>query len=181
MSWNHFDPLANKQVLPRTEPRPAAAVRKGDFLMSRANTAELIARAVIVEDEQKNLMMSDKIVRLRLTDCCNHRFPLLVNNYADFARSYYAANATGLSPSMKNVSRRTILDLPVPLPPLAEQHRIVARVNELMTLCDRLEASLATVQTARRRPLDALLAEALAPALTANSFQTVKELASLEG
>ncbi len=181
VSWNHFDPLANKQVLPRTEPRPAAAVRKGDFLMSRANTAELIARAVIVEDEQKNLMMSDKIVRLRLTDYCNRRFPLLVNNYADFARSYYAANATGLSPSMKNVSRRTILDLPVPLPPLAEQHRIVARVNELMTLCDRLEASLATVQTARRRPLDALLAEALAPALTANSFQTVKELASLEG
>jgi type I restriction enzyme S subunit len=152
VSWDHFDPSANKQVLPRTEPRPATAVRKGDFLMSRANTAELIARAVLVEDEPQNLMMSDKIVRLRLTDYCNHRFPLLVNNYADFARSYYAANATGVSPSMKNVSRKTILDLPVPLPPLAEQNRIVARVNELMTVCDRL--------------LDALLGEAPAPALT---------------
>jgi type I restriction enzyme S subunit len=50
-----------------------------------------------------------------------------------------------------------------PLPPLAEQHRIVAKVNELMALCDRLEASLTYASATRRRLLDALLAEALAP------------------
>ena len=46
---------------------------------------------------------------------------------------------------------------------LAEQHRIVAKVDELMALCDRLEASLTTGADTRRRLLDALLAEALAP------------------
>jgi type I restriction enzyme S subunit len=51
----------------------------------------------------------------------------------------------------------------VPVPPLAEQHRIVAKVDALMALCDRLEASLATAADTRRRLLDALLAEALAP------------------
>ncbi len=49
-------------------------------------------------------------------------------------------------------------------PPLAEQHRIVAKVDALMALCDQLEASLDASSTTRRRLLDALLAEALAPA-----------------
>jgi|SRR5579875_369902 type I restriction enzyme S subunit len=53
---------------------------------------------------------------------------------------------------------------PFPLPPLAEQHRIVAKVDEVMALCDRLEESLATADDTRRRLLEALLAEALAPA-----------------
>jgi type I restriction enzyme S subunit len=51
----------------------------------------------------------------------------------------------------------------IPIPPLAEQHRIVAKVDTLMALCDRLEASLAATAVTRRRLLDALLAEALAP------------------
>ncbi len=51
--------------------------------------------------------------------------------------------------------------IPVALPPLAEQHRIVAKVDELMKLCDRLEASLITGDDTRRHLLDALLHESL--------------------
>ncbi|MFG1290325.1 restriction endonuclease subunit S [Xanthobacter versatilis] len=51
----------------------------------------------------------------------------------------------------------------VPLPPLAEQRRIVAKVDTLMALCDRLESSLTATAVTRRRLLDALLAETLAP------------------
>lgn len=50
----------------------------------------------------------------------------------------------------------------VPLPPLAEQHRIVAKVDELMALCDQLETQLTTTQTDSRRLLEAVLHEALA-------------------
>jgi len=49
------------------------------------------------------------------------------------------------------------------LPPLAEQHRIVARVDALMALCDQLAASLTTATTSRSRLLEALLHEALEP------------------
>lgn len=53
--------------------------------------------------------------------------------------------------------------LPIPLPPLAEQHRIVAEVDAFMALCDQVQANLTTTATARRTIFDALLAEALAP------------------
>lgn len=53
--------------------------------------------------------------------------------------------------------------MPLPLPPLAEQHRIVAKVDELLGLCDRLEAEITAGRDTARRLLDALLAEALAP------------------
>ena len=65
---------------------------------------------------------------------------------------------------IKNSFRLTdITQFVVPLPPLDEQHRIVAKVDALMALCDRLEASLTATAATRRRLLDALLAEALAP------------------
>jgi type I restriction enzyme S subunit len=54
--------------------------------------------------------------------------------------------------------------MPIPLPPLAEQHRIVAKVDELMVVCDRLEASLTTGANTCRRLLEALLAEAMGSA-----------------
>jgi type I restriction enzyme S subunit len=48
-----------------------------------------------------------------------------------------------------------------PLPPLAEQHRIVAKVNELNALCDELESSLTTTDTTRTQLLESLLSDSL--------------------
>lgn len=68
-----------------------------------------------------------------------------------------------------NLSANNVGMYVMPRPPLAEQHRIVAKVDELMALCDQLEASLTTGETTRRRLLDALLHEALVPVAKASS------------
>ena len=60
-----------------------------------------------------------------------------------------------------NISKVKIVNTPIPLPPLAEQHRIVAKVDELMALCDQLEQQLSQADQQRRRLLEAVLAEAL--------------------
>ena len=62
----------------------------------------------------------------------------------------------------------------IPLPPLAEQHRIVDKVDELMALCGQLEASLITGDETRRRLLDALLYEAL-PARRLRDYLTKRK------
>ncbi len=66
---------------------------------------------------------------------------------------------------IKNSFRLTdVTQFAVPLPPFAEQRRIVAKVDELMALCDRLEAALTSAGDTRQRLLEALLHEALGPA-----------------
>jgi type I restriction enzyme S subunit len=76
------------------------------------------------------------------------------------------ANLLEFAPAtaQKNINLEILTQVLIPLPPLAEQHRIIAKVDALMALCDRLEASLTATAAARRRLLDALLAETLMPA-----------------
>ncbi|EQB15037.1 hypothetical protein L288_00470 [Sphingobium quisquiliarum P25] len=52
----------------------------------------------------------------------------------------------------------------VPLPPLAEQHRIIAKVDELIAVCDQLEASITTCEQTRSRLLEGVLQNAFEPA-----------------
>jgi type I restriction enzyme, S subunit len=56
------------------------------------------------------------------------------------------------------ISGSKIYPIIVGIPPLAEQHRIVAKVDELMALCDQLEAQLTITRTNSRRLLEAVLA-----------------------
>ena len=77
-------------------------------------------------------------------------------------------NAIDLKPyvtgtAQPKMNQTKMNSIPVALPPLAEQHRIVTKVNELMGLCDRLEASLEAGDDGRGRLLGALLHEALEP------------------
>ena len=67
---------------------------------------------------------------------------------------------------LQHITKPKLEAVVLTLPPLAEQHRIVAKVDELMNLCDQLEVSLTTVDDTCRELLDALLQETLEPATT---------------
>lgn len=66
--------------------------------------------------------------------------------------------------AIPNLSAQQINETLILIPPLAEQHRIVAKVNELMALCDQLEVSLTTGEQTRSRLLESVLHNTLEPA-----------------
>jgi type I restriction enzyme, S subunit len=59
--------------------------------------------------------------------------------------------------ALTHFNTKSVATMPLPLPPLFEQHRIVAKVDELMALGDRLERDLATTQLGSHRLLEATL------------------------
>jgi type I restriction enzyme S subunit len=79
------------------------------------------------------------------------------------------ANLLEFAPAtaQKNINLEILNAVLIPLPPLAEQHRIVAKVDELMTLCDQLEVSLTTAQAEASRLLESVLHHALQDATLA--------------
>ncbi|MEM9406756.1 MAG: restriction endonuclease subunit S [Acidobacteriota bacterium] len=140
-SWGTFRPDENKALPPGTHPRVHLEVRDGDFLISRANTIELVARSVVVVEPPERLMLSDKTLRLTPSSNACVGYLNLVN-LCKSSRQHYGKHATGTSASMRNVSQGAIRELPIPLPPAAEQSRILEKVEELTTLLDRLEETL---------------------------------------
>ncbi len=158
VSWGEFRPEENKALPQDKEAKPEYEVRVGDFLLSRANTQELVARSVVVKEAPLHLMMSDKIVRFSLSQKIDKNF-INFANLSKFARDYYARNASGTSSSMKNISREIMNNLPIPLPPIAEQHRIVAKIDQLMGLCDDLDQQIDAVTNKRTVLLSAVMAQ----------------------
>jgi type I restriction enzyme S subunit len=77
------------------------------------------------------------------------------------------ANLLEFAPAtaQKNINLEILTQVLIPLPPLSEQNRIVAKVDELMMICDQLEAQITGTEQDSRRFLEAVLTEALSPAL----------------
>jgi type I restriction enzyme, S subunit len=100
--------------------------------------------------------MNDGVVVLRLFH---------TENINDFAFLYLNSQTQAFRQINQGIGQPN-LNTPIiagwffPLPPLAEQHRIVAKVDELMGLCDRLEAQIDITETDSRRLLESLLHQA---------------------
>ncbi|MER9132746.1 restriction endonuclease subunit S [Mesorhizobium sp. M0768] len=149
--------------LPKCDRARAAKFQKttlvpGDLLISKDGT---IGKTAFVPPELAGGNITQHMLRFPICDLVYPQYIRLTID-APFCQAWMAGETKGVA--LQGVNVGDFRRMPIPLPPLAEQHRIVAKVDALMALCDRLEASLTTTAASRRRLLDALLAEALAPA-----------------
>lgn len=113
----------------------------GDILIQRANSIEYVGIAAIYKGYSHEYIYPDLMMKLRSSNFLEKNYlHLAINN--EISRNFLRARATGTSSNMPKINQLTVNSLPIPLPPLAEQKCIVAKVNRLMSLCDTLEAKL---------------------------------------
>ncbi|MEH2569955.1 restriction endonuclease subunit S [Bradyrhizobium sp. AZCC 2289] len=155
---------SNEKRIPETsEDLPALYLRKFDLLYNRTNSAELVGKTGIYLGEDGVRTFASYLIRLRPSHkSTNPRFVNMAMNTPEFRK-------TQIIPLIKkqtgqaNVNGTALKKMVIPLPPLAEQHRIVAKVDELMGLCDRLEAARGSQESTRDRLAAASLARLNAP------------------
>jgi type I restriction enzyme, S subunit len=126
----------------------------GDILFT---TEAPMGNAAVVRLEER-FALAQRVICFRPYGAMNPDF-LTLQLLSDPFQSILNKTATGLT--AKGIKAAKLKRLPVAIPPLAEQIRIVAKVNELMAVCDRLEAQLTIAQDESDHLLEAVLHHAL--------------------
>ncbi len=106
VTWGEFDENESKTLFDSIHLKPEDKIKTGDFLISRANTLELVGSCVLVKSLSKNLYLSDKVLRLVLS---NKAKPwLLVCLRSQAGRQQIESLATGNQLSMRNISQQAL-------------------------------------------------------------------------
>lgn len=137
-----FDPTQNKALPETMTPKPGFEVHSGDILITCAGPRARCGVPALVRRTRPKLMMSGKMYRLRPTDDVDPSFLELWLLSPD-AQSRIDAMKTGISDSGLNLTHGRFLELPVPVPPLDEQRRIVAILEDHLSRLDATDAMLA--------------------------------------
>lgn len=161
VSFGFFDERQNKALPTSFSPPDSLQVRLGDFLMSRANTRELVGACAIVRATRPKLMLSDKTFRFVFREPRR-----IMPDYLEQAlkspplREQIEHYASGTSATMKNISKEKVLALRVPFYELPRQQEIVRKLGALQSEVNTLRSLQAETAT----ELDALLPSVLSQA-----------------
>jgi type I restriction enzyme S subunit len=129
--WGFFQLDAVRQMPMLDDELERCTAIKGDLLICEGGEAGRAA----VWPHAREISFQNHVHRARFFAGIN---PYFVQRYLE------KLNATGeiekyrKGVGISNMSGKALASIPIPLPPLAEQKRIVAKVDELMALCDRL-------------------------------------------
>lgn len=132
-----FRSSENKALPPELEPRLQYLIQKDDLLISRANTKELVGSASVVNGDYPNLILCDKLYRLRFS---KNVLPEMVSLYLSIGavRKQIELGATGASHSMQNIGQDTIKELYYLLPPYEEALNILESIKQSNQKFDEL-------------------------------------------
>ena len=146
----------------------------GDILFSHINSDFHLGKTAIFQNPRTTLIHGMNLLLLRSNPLITE--PLFLH----YLCNYYRNSGTFISfaqhaVNQSSLNQKKIKDLPFPLPPLPEQHRIVTKIEELFTRLDAGVTALTTLKTQLKRYRQAILKSAMEGKLTAKWREEHKE------
>ncbi|OGB21784.1 MAG: hypothetical protein A3I66_15105 [Burkholderiales bacterium RIFCSPLOWO2_02_FULL_57_36] len=188
VTWGRFNQEQSKTLPANAEVNETARISAGDLLISRANTIELVGASVIVGSINKQLYLSDKVLRLVVPNDSKRWI-----NYAlklPSVRKAIEESSSGNQLSMRNISQDKLRSIEIPLAPHPEQKRIADKLDTVLARVDACRERLNRVPLILKRFRQSVLAAGMSGSLTtqwrhrsghmeSNEIKTLSEIAGV--
>lgn len=129
------------------------AIKPNDVLLTIVGS---IGRSAVVPEDAPKFVLQRSVAVIDTTLIPEY---LIIYLAAPVSLNYYNENAKGTA--QKGIYLGQLSLMPIVIPPLAEQTRIVAKIDELMAICDHLKVKLQQSQETQVQLTDALVDRAL--------------------
>lgn len=170
-----FQPVHNKRLPKSLSPRPHLAITLGDLLITCAGPRARCGVAWLVRSDSPKRFISGKMYRFRTKDEVVDPRYLEAYLSSPIAQQHIDGMKTGISDSGLNLTHERFLDLPVPVPPLSEQRRIVEAIEANFARLDEATSRLASAKERLQRFRAAILKSQTG----AVSFCSIEEVVSI--
>ena len=131
-----FNVLQNKAIIEAEYTRAKLNPIKGEIIISRMNTPQLVGETGYVDKNYNNIYLPDRLWQTELkVGVCGKWLSLVLTT--DRIKEQIKNIATGTSNSMKNISKPNFLAIVVPVPPLQEQQKIAEILSNWDSLIEK--------------------------------------------
>jgi len=145
---------------------PDLLLRNGDVLFNRTNSAELVGKTAVYDERAPSpCSFASYLIRLRLLGYDPYLLAAFLNSH--LGRTWIRASITQ-QVGQANVSGGKLRELEVPVPPLNEQRRIVAKLEDLLARSRRAKDALDAIPPLLEKLRQSILAAAFRGDLTAD-------------
>ena len=158
----YFRPSECKAILPAEIGRAKVNPKQGAILFSRMNTPALVGQSGYVDKDFLRTFLPDRLWQITIRREFNSRwFSYLLR--CDSTVRHIADAATGTSGSMKNISKPSLLGIPVCIPPLPEQQKIAAILSSVDDVIEKTRAQIDKLKDLKTGMMQELLTKGIGP------------------
>ncbi|HFQ4903965.1 TPA: restriction endonuclease subunit S [Vibrio vulnificus] len=135
-------------------------LNKGDILIQRGNSANYVGCNCLVEEDVSGVIYPDLMMKIRPSDITSSEF-LSMWLSSPMAREFMWSRMTGTSGTMPKISKKVVESIPIVMPSRQTQDSIVAKAQDLLSICEHLKQRIRDIQQTQLQLTDTIVEQAL--------------------
>lgn len=142
VTWGEYDESESKTCMDISKENSNYLIRNGDFILSRANTIDLVGACVIAKKVTKKIMLSDKTLRVVFVGFQQEYFLQYLRCRS--GRKQIMDLSTGNQESMRNIGQERIRSILIPVCAAMESEELIDILSSKLLEIDQLDQTITT-------------------------------------